>query len=104
MIKRVLKRPSTYFFICILITAVICTYKFELFSMISYLHMKNYLVAMFPLFFDNYVPVLLSLIIAIIANLNIHTDKKIKWLVIIINSLLAVYVTLFLLIVLFLKN
>ncbi len=88
MIKKILKRPSTYFFICILTGTVFCMYKLKL---VDTLYENNF-INILLLSFLCYIPLIISLIIAIIANLNIQTNKKINLLEVIINFLLVMFV------------
>ena len=86
--KKILKRPSIYFFILLLILTIFMSDKLYLFDIFKRLYLQKDFIGIFSMFFVNYAPLLLSFLIVIIVNLNMQNGKKI--------ILLGITITIFL--------
>ena len=96
--KKILKRPSTYFFILLLILTIFMSNKLYLFDIFKRLYLPKDFISIFSMFFVNYAPLLLSFLIVVIVNLNIQNGKKINLLETTVTILLfATFAVIFLL-------
>ena len=96
MIKRILKRPSTYFLLYFIIAIILLSCTVDLLSLtkpISYTR-PNHNIGRWVLFISNYLPPIISFLILILIDRKINDKNKILLVSIevVINLFMAIFV------------